>query len=276
MEESMVKQIRFRVFATMGLAGLTWVALTLPTAATQVEGLATTRNPLTSPADVAAGAKTFRSHCASCHGVNGEGGRGPNLASGVFFHGSSDLDLLNNISDGIQGTEMPGLFYSPDRVWQVVAFLRSLNAGKAAKPTAEVDRGTGLFKSKGCHQCHRVNGEGGRLGPDLSDIGRTRSVEHLRAALLDPQADVRQRYWVVSFKDSGGKSHEGFLMNEDTYTVQFIDMNERLHSVSKSGLKDYKVEKISRMPSFKDSLSSSELEQLVAYLSSLRPKGGAQ
>ncbi len=266
----MVKQIRLLVFAA-----LAWAALTL-TAAAQAEETSTTRNPLTSPADVAAGAKTFRGHCAPCHGVNGEGGRGPNLASGVFFHGSSDMDLLNNISEGIQGTEMPGLFYSPDRVWQVVAFIRSLNAGKQAKPTADVARGAELFKSKGCHRCHRVNGEGGRLGPDLSDIGRTRSVEHLRAALIDPQADVRQRYWVVSFEDTSGKNHEGFLMNEDSYTVQFMDMNERLHSVSKSGIKGYKVEKTSKMPSLKDSLSTSELEQLVTYLSSLRPKGGAQ
>ena len=199
------------------------------------------------------------------------------MASGVFFHGSSDMDLLNNISEGIQGTEMPGLFYSSDRVWQIVAFIRSLNAGKQAKPTADVAaRGAELFKSKGCRQCHRVNGEGRRLGPDLSDIGRTRSVEHLRSALIDPQSDVRQRYWVVSFEDTSGKKHEGFLMNEDSYTVQFMDMNERLHSVSKSGIKDYKVEKTSRMPSFKDSLSTSELEQLVTYLSSLRPKGGVQ
>jgi len=271
-----VKQIRFRGIVVVGLAGLTWVALALAAAPTQVEEITTTRNPRTSAADVAAGAKTFRSHCAPCHGVNGEGGRGPNLASGVFFHGSSDMDLLNNISEGILGTEMPGLFYSPDRVWQIVAFIRSLNSGKQAMPTADIARGAELFKSKGCHQCHRVNGEGGRLGPDLSDIGRTRSVEHLRAALIDPQADVRQRYWVVSFVDTSGKNHEGFLMNEDSYTVQFMDMNERLHSVSKSAIKGYKVEKTSRMPSLKDSLSTSELEQLVTYLSSLRPKGGAQ
>jgi quinoprotein glucose dehydrogenase len=171
---------------------------------------------------------------------------------------------------------MPGLFYSPDRVWQVVAFIRSLSAGKGAGPKVDVARGAELFKSKGCQQCHRVNGAGGRLGPDLSEIGRIRSVEHLRAALVDPNADVRQRYWVVSLKDASGKSQEGFLMNEDSYTVQFIDMGERLHSVSKSGLKDYKVEKTSKMPSFKESLNTSELDQLVAYLSSLRPKGGAQ
>jgi len=272
----MVKQNRFRGSVVIGLAGLVWVVLTLAAAPTQAEEITATRNPLTSPGDVAAGAKTFRAHCATCHGVNGEGGRGPNLTSGIFFHGSSDLDLLNNISEGIEGTEMPGLFYSPDRVWQVVAFLRSLTVGKSANPTADVARGAALFKIKGCHQCHRVNGEGGRIGPDLSDIGKTRAVEHLRAALVDPQADVRQRYWVVSYRDESGKSQEGFLMNEDSYTVQFMDMSERLHSVGKSGLQDYKVEKTSRMPSLKDSLSSSELEQLVAYLSSLRPKGGAQ
>jgi putative heme-binding domain-containing protein len=171
---------------------------------------------------------------------------------------------------------MPGLFYSPDRVWQVVAFIRSLNAGKDSTPKLDAARGADVFKSKGCHQCHRVNGRGGRLGPDLSEIGRSRSVEHLRAAVVDPSADVRQRYWVVSFRDAAGKSQEGFLMNEDTYTVQFIDLSERLHSVNKSGLKEYKVEKTSKMPSLKDSLSTRELEQLVAYLSSLRPQGGAQ
>jgi len=79
------------------------------------------RNPRTSPADVAQGQKTFRSHCAPCHGVNGEGGLGPNLTTGVFYHGSTDADLLRNIANGIEGTEMPGLFYSPDRIWQVIA-----------------------------------------------------------------------------------------------------------------------------------------------------------
>ena len=38
------------------------------------------RNPATSPADIDAGTKTFRSHCAECHGFKGDGGRGPNLA----------------------------------------------------------------------------------------------------------------------------------------------------------------------------------------------------
>jgi len=234
------------------------------------------RNPRTSPADVAAGAKTFRSHCSVCHGFNGEGGLGPNLASAQFYHGSSDIDLLNTISDGIPGTEMPGLFYSPDRVWQVVAYMRSLNTADRAKQGRNLAHGAALFRSKGCLQCHRVNGEGGRLGPDLTHIGQTRSTEHLRQSIIDPNADVRQRYWVVSCKDTSGKEYEGFLMNEDSYTVQFMDMHEQLHSLAKAELRDYRVEKISKMPSYKGAWRDQELQDLVAYLSSLRSPGVSQ
>ncbi|MBM3738866.1 MAG: c-type cytochrome [Acidobacteria bacterium] len=233
-----------------------------------------TRNPLTSPADAAAGAKTFRSHCSECHGLKGEGGRGPSLATGVFYHGSTDADLLRNISDGIPGTEMPGLFYSPDRVWQVVTYLRSLNARESV--AGDRQNGAKLFRSKNCAQCHRIQGQGGRLGPDLSQIGRNRAVAHIRAAIVDPDADVRQRYWFVSATDKQGRTNNGFLMNEDTYTIQFMDMGERLHSLNKADLREFRVEKTSKMPSYKGALTESELNDLTAYLTSLRPTGGAR
>src|SRR4029077_8083337 len=107
-------------------------------------------------------AKTFRSHCATCHGIRGEGGIGPALAAGRFFHGSSDDALLKNISDGIPGTEMAGLFYSPDRVWQIIAYIRSLNQNTRTEVPGDIAAGRGLFHSKGCTKCHRVQGEGGR------------------------------------------------------------------------------------------------------------------
>ena len=233
------------------------------------------RSPHMTKQDVAAGATTFRSHCAECHGLKAEGGRGPNLAEGTFYHGSSDADLLKNISDGIPGTEMPGLFYSPDRVWQVIAYIRSFN--EPSKITGDRKKGESLYRDAKCSNCHRTQGDGGRMGPDLTNIGKIRSAQHMRQAITDPDADVRQRYWAVNLITDEGKSMSGFLMNEDTWSVQFIDLAGQLQSIPKSGLKDFKVEKTSKMPSFKSRFSVKELDDVVAYLSSLRPgKGGIE
>jgi putative heme-binding domain-containing protein len=228
------------------------------------------RNPRATPEDIAAGAKTFRSHCAPCHGLNAEGGRGPNLAGGRLYHGSTDEDLIRNISEGIPGTEMPGAFYMEDRVRQIIAYIRSLRA--TAPPTGNPTRGAALFESTGCVRCHLAGGRGGRLGPDLTQIGRLRSQQHLRQSILEPGALVSPRYRVVSFKNPSGKQMQGFIMNEDTYTVQVIDLDEQLHSYDKSALRDYKVEEVSKMPPYKDSLTAEQVNDLVAYLSALRPE----
>lgn len=235
-----------------------------------------TRNPRTSPEDVAAGARTFRSHCSPCHGMNAEGGRGPRLAEGRFYHGGSDAALLRNISDGIPGTEMPGLFYSPDRVWQVVAYLRTLSAGTAPTVPGDLTQGLQVYQSSGCPGCHRLHGEGGRQGPDLTFIGQSRSAAHLRQAVLEPSADVRQRYWMVRAVDRGGQKVDGFLLNEDTYTVQFLDRRGELHSREKAELRQYSVSKESAMPSYQGRLTEHQLADLIAYLASLRPAGGTQ
>jgi len=223
-------------------------------------------------ADVAAGAKTFRSHCVVCHGLNGQGGRGPNLSAGVFHHGDTDSDLLRNISNGIPGTDMPGTFYEEDRVRQIVAYLRSLNS--KPQPSGDAARGREIYRARGCSQCHRISGEGGRLGPDLSDIGRARAPSHLRQAIVSPESDVRADFWVVSFTAKDGTRQSGFLRNEDTHTARFLDFQENLRTVTKADVADYQVSKASKMPSYRDAISGKELDDLIAWLSSL--KGNAR
>lgn len=136
---------------------------------------------------------------------------------------------------------MPGLFYSPDRVWQVIAYLRSLNEESRSDVKGNAAAGKALFTSAGCAGRHRVAGNGGRTGPDLTKIGKIRSTEHLRAAILDPNSDVRRRYWVVDLTRDDGHAVTGFLMNEDTYNVQLIDLSGQLHSYAKSGLRKYSI-----------------------------------
>ena len=234
------------------------------------------KNPHTTPADLAAGARIFRSHCAECHGVHGEGGRGPNLATGVFFHGSTDADLYRNVGEGIPGTAMPGSFSPPDRVWQVVAYVRALaQKGSRSRPAGDPARGAKLFRDQGCITCHLVRGEGGVQGPDLSFIGSQRSVEYLREALLDPNASVSREYWIAKISTREGAAYSGFLMNEDTHVAQILDFSKGLKSLPKADIRKFELDKHSIMPSYTGRLPEDEINHLVAYLWSLQ-RGGSQ
>jgi putative heme-binding domain-containing protein len=228
-------------------------------------------NPYTTPADRESGAKIFRSHCASCHGIRGTGGLGPDLTSGSFFHGSSDADLFHNIADGIPGTAMPGVFFEGTQVWQIVAFLRSLSGGGPANSvTGDAARGQRQFRQQGCIGCHLVLGEGGSKGPDLSVIGSQRSVAHLRESILDPNRDVSQEFWVAKIITRDGAAYSGFVMNQDTYTVQILDFSRGLQALQRSEFKDFGIDRSSIMPSYRGKLNDEELNDVVSYLVSLK------
>jgi putative heme-binding domain-containing protein len=227
-------------------------------------------NPFTTPADQAAGGKIFRSHCAPCHGARGQGGLGPNLASGEFFHGGTDADLYQTITDGIPGTAMPGTFFDGAQVWQIVAYVRTLAGSAGEVPRGDARRGGALFREKGCAGCHMVRGEGSVRGPDLSFVGSRSSAEHIRESILDPNAQVAPEYRLAKITLENGSTYSGFVMNEDTYSVQLLDFSKGLESLRKADIKSFERDKTSSMPSYQGKLSDGELDDLVSYLRSLK------
>ena len=236
---------------------------------------AQTSNPHAEPADRESGARIFRSHCASCHGLRGTGGLGPDLTTGSFFHGSSDADLFSNIANGIPGTAMPGVFFEGTQVWQIVAFVRSLSGTGAPSPAAgDAARGQRLFRQQGCIGCHLVRGEGGLKGPELSVIGSQRSGAYLRESILDPDSSVSQDFWVAKIITKDGSSHSGFVMNQDTYMVQILDFSRGLQAVPRSEFKDFGIDRSSLMPAYKGRMTEAEVNDLVSYLLSLKRQPG--
>jgi putative heme-binding domain-containing protein len=237
-------------------------------------GLAPGQTPPATPAARAAGEKIFRGHCASCHGLKGAGGSGPNLTSGIFYHGGTDADLYRNISEGIPGTAMPDQFFSSAQIWQIVAYVRSLSATPVRpKLTGNATHGSKLFQEKGCSGCHLVKGDGGVRGPDLSVIGSQRSVGHLRESILDPGIKVDPAYWVAKALMKDGGTRTGFILNQDTYSVQLLEFSAGLQMLRRSDFKDFGVDRGSIMPAYKGKLSDAELDDLVAFLALLeRPR----
>jgi putative heme-binding domain-containing protein len=236
-----------------------------------VTAVAQLKNPHTTAADVAAGARIFRSHCADCHGITGKGGKGPDLTTGQFFHGSSDQALLTNISGGIEGTAMPSQFFSPDQVWQIVAFVRTLPVkGSATAPAGNPQNGARIFRANGCVGCHLVKGEGGVNGPELSFIGSQRPPDAIRKSIEDPNALVEQAYWQADIILENGTPYKGFLLNEDTYNVQLLHPAKGLVTLPKRDFRKFEIRKTSAMPAYKGKLQPSEMDDLVAYLWSLQ------
>ena len=76
--------------------------------------------------DVAAGRQLFMTSCSGCHGLTGEGGRGPNLMTGRAVSRSTDEVLFNAIKFGLAGTDMPPTNLPDDKLWQVMAYHRAL------------------------------------------------------------------------------------------------------------------------------------------------------
>lgn len=223
-------------------------------------------------ADIEYGSKIFAVQCSTCHGMTGDQVAGVNLRSGQLKHVFSDADLRTVITNGISGTAMPPHSFGPAELAAIVAYIRNMatfNAGSAT--LGDASRGEALFNGAGnCGSCHRVNGKGPRVAPDMSNIGALRTADLLAKSLVDPTGAMVPVNRSVRAVTRDGKVITGRRLNEDTYTVQLIDDQEYLVSLDKSDLRDYTVIKTSSMPSYKDKLNSQQLADVVAYLLSLK------
>ena len=221
--------------------------------------------------DVFSGEQAFQNSCANCHGKTGNQIANVDLGHGLFRKPYSDADLTDIVMKGIPGTPMPATpSMSREQAVQIVAYLRSRALVKDAGAGGDAARGKALFAGKGqCLTCHRVNGEGSRLGPDLSKIGLLRNSAQLAVSLLDPGSEVQPTNRTYSITTKRGQRVTGRLLNHDAYSVQLLDEQEQLRSFLRADLRSEGFAP-SPMPSVRGALSDQEVTDLVQYLASLR------
>jgi putative heme-binding domain-containing protein len=232
-------------------------------------------NPLGGDARAAEeGRVAFRGSCSLCHGIKGEGGRGPDLTISAYASGNSDSDLYNIISNGVTGTEMPGFAtrFESDDIWRLVSYVRSIAGSSSSRITGNAANGERLFWNKGqCGQCHMVGGRGKRMGPELTLVGRQRSAAYLRESVVNPGADLTPGYPTITVVTKDGKRIVGAQRSYDDFSVQLMDASETFYSFQKSDVTSITQEYKSLMPnSFNRLFSEPELNDLVAYMASLR------
>jgi cytochrome c oxidase cbb3-type subunit 3 len=228
-------------------------------------------NPKTGdPAAIRDGSQLFLSRCAACHGSDAKGVRGPDLTV-LSASGATDARLFQTIQRGIPNTEMPAISASDDDIWSILAYLTTLNTVTATvNPTGDAANGQRLFGAA-CIGCHHVSGRGGRLGPDLTRIGRKRSRAALAAKIRDPSGYFVTGYEPVTLVTRDGTRIRGAKRNEDTFSIQVMDTSGRLQGYLRSNLREVISEKTSLMPGSDPSkLSDRDLDDLLRYLETLR------
>ena len=221
---------------------------------------------------IEAGRRLYGQQCRACHGNTGDGVPAVDLKVGRFSTADNDEAIAKVITGGVPGKGMPGFTFDPREVTSLVAFIRAgFDEASLSIKLGNPQRGRTLFEGKGeCATCHRVNGKGPRLAPDLSDIGAIRTAASLQRSLLQPTESLLPIHRPVRVAMKDGRTLKGRRLNEDTYTVQIIDAQERLLSLDKSDIKQLFVETTASMPSYQGRLTPEELADLLGYLASLR------
>ena len=227
--------------------------------------------------DLADGERLFRIHCARCHGMDGAGGEGSNLARARLKYAPDDETLLKVIGRGIPGTGMPAIWtLDADQATRVGAYVRTLGRIDDEPMPGDPVRGAEVYRTNGgCPACHIIDGHGKGIGPELTTVGDQRGVAYLRQALTDPaetqsQTSGYQDYLTVRVRSLEGQV-EGLRINEDAFTVQIRDVGGTIHSFRKDQLVEFdKVFAHSLMPGYGAALSSQDLDDVVSYLMSLR------
>ena len=224
------------------------------------------------PADIAYGSRLYDAQCTTCHGANGDGVGGVDLKSGRFRNAVTDQDLVRVITTGIQGTGMQAFKFDASEIAGIIAYLRNMNTfDRGSVKPGDAGRGRAVVDGKGgCARCHRVGAQGSRVAPDLSDIGAARSAGSLLRSLTDPSSQMMPINRPVRAVTRDGTVVNGRRLNEDTYTVQLLDDQEKLVSLVKSDLREYTILTASPMPSYRNTLTADELADVVAYLLSLK------
>jgi putative heme-binding domain-containing protein len=218
---------------------------------------------------IRSGMTMYRVRCADCHGLDAKGYRGPDLTA-LLSGELTDERLFNTIRKGVPGTDMPPSQAADDELLLVIAYLRNLSVTPTEPVTGNIDNGARVFTAQ-CASCHRVGARGGRLGPDLTRIGIARSRTALVREIRTPSEWMPPTFETVTLVTKDGARIRGTKKNEDVFSIQVMDVRERIQGYLKADLKEVIYEKESLMPAFTTQrLNDADLSDLVGYLSSLR------
>jgi putative heme-binding domain-containing protein len=157
----------------------------------------------------------------------------------------------------------------PGRDWQVEEALKVVDSGLNNR---NLENGKNMFAASMCSSCHSFKGEGGQIGPDLTQLGTRFSSKDILESIIDPNKTISDQYAATIFYLKDGKSIMGRLISQDNekFTVsQNPFAPQMLREIPKKDVDRTKVSDVSiMMPGMINNLNPDELRDLMAFLMS--------
>jgi hypothetical protein len=133
-----------------------------------------------------------------------------------------------------------------------------------AKEKGDAARGKEVFTTS-CAVCHAINGQGGKVGPDLTGIG-SRDRSEVLQEILDPNRSVEANYRMWNVTTKGGDTFSGRLEAETQTTVEILDTVAQKHVVQRKDIASMDASQLSIMPIGFEALPPADLKALLEYL----------
>jgi quinoprotein glucose dehydrogenase len=145
-------------------------------------------------------------------------------------------------------------------------YLEALAGGDA-------ERGETILREKdevSCVRCHKVNGQGGEVGPDLTGIGKRQDRRYLLEAIVAPNRQIAQGFETLVIATSDGQVQSGILKEDDGTNLRLMTAEGKLLNIPKAEIEEQKRGASAMPQDLLKQLSRSELRDLVEYLAGLK------
>jgi quinoprotein glucose dehydrogenase len=135
------------------------------------------------------------------------------------------------------------------------------------------ERGRQIFFNKtavSCVRCHKIEGQGGDVGPDLTGIAGKQKREYLLESIVDPNKQIAKGFETIVLTLTNGKSVAGILRKEDSKGVQLMTPEGALVTVPLAKIEERQKGKSSMPDDLVKKLTRTEMRDLVEFLASLK------
>ena len=139
----------------------------------------------------------------------------------------------------------------------------------------DAERGREVFfgnAAASCRRCHKINGEGSDVGPDLSEIAKTKPRDYLLEAVVDPNAKIAEGFETAVFAMDDGRVLSGVVRGEDEKTFRVVAPTGEMQLVEKAHVEERAKGKSGMPEDVMKQISRRELRDVVEFLSTLKKK----